>query len=539
MGLQRRPSATNPTMDSPNEGVQVFHPSSVPIDQVTRQRQERNKSYRSCFYVSVVILALFGGAVIVGTSYLATNLLKSFLFPTKQYALHHKHVQRFNASQVHPLIETSSTFDIQATVWQDVADLLARGEQLPTRDSPWQLVQSVVHVKSSSGITLDQTRTEAIIYHGKLAQGASIHSKIHTTVPLRIPVAPLYTDNLGPSSPRATFSIAIPDDKQTEQYGSFRNVSYMYPSSSPFLPRRVDHAEHGPEHDLNSALAEAGISTSLLELVPTPWYRLGLDGNAPQRTIDNSTDVSPFFSAHRKNLRYIDPQAATTSETNPQQLPEFRDGHGTILLPHFRIRSRVGMVRATDVFDNATFLDQQQAALYYLKLTCSGFSKDGGNCLRPYNRHAFETLLTFAQNSKPNSQDAVDQDSLFYAPTLTHVSTPLSPVFQLRIPQRMPQIDRPEPEPFRGNASVACEIPPAQLDASKQFFEFDWHIYFSAHTLQRVVVAETPFTSTQRPDPAPLLPGEEGDKQLIANMMPDLHQTSSVESKFANVLAWP
>lgn len=521
-------------MDSPKEGVQVFHPSSVPVDQAAKQRQERKQSYRSCFYVFIAILALFGGAVIVGASLLATSLFKGFLFPTRQYALHHKHVQHFNASQVHPLIGPAVTFDIQATVWQDVTDLLARGQELPKRDSPWQLVKSEVLVRSPIGVSVNNyTRTEAILYQGKIAQGATLQSKIHNKIPLRIPVAPLYTDNLGPSSLRATFSIAIPDD-QAELYGSFRNVSYLYSTTSPILPRRADYDKQKPEQDLNAALADAGVSTSLLELVASPWYRADDHGERAERTIDNSTQVSPFFSAHRRNLRYLDLQAAEQSQPDGQQLPEFQNGHGTILLPHFRTRSRIGMVRAKDVFDNTTFLKQQETAQTHHRLTCNSLSKNGGNCVRLYNRHSFETLLTFTQKPGANSNEHSAQESLYYAPALTQVSAPLSSIFQRRIPHHMPQIGKPEPGTLRGNASAACEIPMADLDASKQYFEFDWQIYFSAHTLQRVMAAEPTFTYFGRPDPAPLLPGAEGDKQLIANMMPDLHTVSAMESKFEN-----
>ncbi|SPO30577.1 uncharacterized protein UTRI_05194 [Ustilago trichophora] len=525
-------------MDLRKETDHVFHPSSIPVDRAAKQRQERRQSCRLCFYASVAFLALLGGFLTIGGGYLASKLLKDFLFPTKPYALKRQEVSRYNASQVHPLIDASSTFDIHATVWQDVTDLLARGEKLPHRDVSWTFVEYELVHRSVGGFAKNETRTEVVLWSGVIARGAKPESKIHNSIHLRVPVAPLYTSNLGRSSLRATFSIAVPDD-QARILGTFRNVSSVFTSETPampILPRRPDFAEKRPDHDLNTALADTGISTSLLELVPSPWFRTTDDGKPATSTIPSSRDpsISPFYGAHLQNIRFLDLSSNETNQTAPGHLPEFRNADGTILLPHFKTRSRLGMVRATDVFDNFTFQSQHLVATIQMRRACKN-SVDWP-CIREYRKHAFETMLTFAQTPRlasttPSSEDEEqsEENHFYHAPVLTQAMQG-SPIYQRRIPQRLPTLDqKDEPVTLKTNASAACEIPPARLDASRQYFEFDWHIYFSSHTLQRVAVAESGFTTLVRPPPAPLGPGEEGDKQLVANSIPTLTSSISIE----------
>lgn len=495
----------------------MFHPASVPVDRTARDSHKRRGIYRYCLYTAIAGLAIVGAAVLFGSAYLAHLLLNDLFFPTKQHALPTKHVERYNASQVHPLIGKSSPFDIQAIVWQDVTDLLASGQSLPERDAPWKLVQDTVWERSARGVVSNHTRTEAVLWSGVIAHDAHMRSKIHASIPLMVPVAPLYTSNLGSSSLRATFSIAIPE-RRTEEYGSFRNVSSVFTSDLPILPRRTDHTEHGSEQAFNTALADAGISTSLLELVPSPWYRTDAEGEAAGRTVNNGTRVNPFFSAHHTNLCFLDHARERTAASVDEALPEYRDADSRILLPHFRTRSRLGMVRTTDVFDKAAFDREHLAGRISMRSTCSNFW--GGNCNRTYRWHSFETLLEFTRKSKSAEVgDAGDELHYYYAPALTQVSTPGSPRYQRRIPQRKPTSDQQTAElpVLRSNASAECEISPARLDDSGRYFELDWQIYFSTHTLGRVSVAESGFTTIMRPPPAPLRPGEEDGKQLIAN----------------------
>ncbi len=414
-------------------------------------------------------------------------------------------------------------------MWQDVTDLLARGEQLPPReDSPWQTVEYPVEVRSGEG-SLNFTRTEAIVFSGIVAHGATLQSKIHESVHLKIPVAPLYTSNLGRSSLRATFSIALPDD-QAKTFGTYRNVSSIFSSKIPILPRRADFADREAGYDLDTALAKAGTSTSLLELVPSPWFRVDSFGEAANRTVDISTSVSPFFSGHVRNLRFLDSSFADFNKSADTQLPEFRDGQGRILLPHIRTRSRIGMARATDVFGNATFQEQHRIGRIVMDASCANFVR--GSCNRSYNFHSFETMLTFARQTTVGDQ-AAEELYHYYAPLLTQISAPGSPFYQRRIPQQMPLPGQlAEPVALRSNASAECEIPPARLDASGHYFEFDWQLYFSAHSLQRVSVAESDLAAISRPPPAPLGPTGEGEKQLVANSVTELPEALAFHSKY-------
>lgn len=517
-------------MDPSKEINQVFHPSSVPVDRAVKQREERKQSCRFCIYIVVALLAIFGGLIIVGGSYLIWSLSTDFLFPTKSLALHHKHVQPFNASQVHPLITKSTSFDINAVVWQDVTGFLDSGGELPHRDEPWQLLESVLY-KRIGGNQSNETRKQVIVWSGKIAPGASFESKVHTLVPLRIPVSPLYTNRLGRSSLRATFSVSLPEE-QARSLGKLSSTEYMLPFDLPFLQQRIDYEDKPSAHDLDTALIDGGISTSLLELVPSPYFRTDSDGQAANRTIGDGTAVSPFFDRHPSNLHFLDPTSSQFDRPADGRLPELRGKEGRILLPHFRTRTRIGMARITDVFDNTTFVQQQLAGRIQMRNTCSNWNN--ALCERQYRKAAFETLLNFTKPltsaEAASGDEAATQQRLFYGPVLTQSSTPGMPQFQRRIPHRMPTLDGLEqPATLQGNASAACEIPPARLDASGQFFELDWHVYFSSHTLQRAVLGESDQFALVRPPPAPLHPGEEGDKELIANSIPSASAASSAD----------
>ncbi|CDR88946.1 uncharacterized protein SPSC_05778 [Sporisorium scitamineum] len=462
-------------MNSPKE-QQVFHPSSVPVDRATRQREGRKRSCQSCCYVATALFALFGAAVVFGGGYLIAKFSREFLFPLRPLAIHDKHIQPYNASQVHPLINPSSTFDIYATVLQDVTDLLARGGKLPEQDEPWQTIDQVLYKRDINGTRSNFTRTDIVVWSGRVVQGATINSKIHTSIPLRIPVAPLYTNTLGKSSLRATFSISIPQE-QTETLGTFFNVSYMIPPELPILQASSDQVNQPAEG----------------------------------------------------------------------QLPEYRDGEGRFLVPHLRTRSRIGLVRSKDVFENHTAHIQQLQGSLALLRQCTNL----GNavCERPYWKYAFESLFTFTRRVidvddkdkgrvHPKASNAIvtDDDSQnkqqvhFYGPVLTQVSTPAAPQFLRRIPQRLPTIDDAhESTTLRSNASVACAIPTASLDPSREYFDLDWQIHFSSHTLQRVLVAESAYKSFIRPPPAPLGPDEEGEKEIAANSVPAQNSGSNVD----------
>ncbi|TKY89013.1 hypothetical protein EX895_002254 [Sporisorium graminicola] len=522
-------------MNSPKE-QEVFHPSSVPVNRAKKQREGRKRSCQCCFYVATVLFALLGAVVVLGGGYLIAKLTLGFLFPLRDLALPHKHTQPFNASQLHPLINSQSTFDIHATVLEDVTDLLARGEKLPD-DQLWQTYEQTLNTRDTKGVQSNFTRTDVVVWSGKVIEGATIDSKIHTSIPLRIPVQPLYTNKLGRSSLRAIFSVSIPDE-QAKTLGTFFNVSYILSDRAPILPKRSNYA-HWPT-DLNTALIDAGISTSLLELVPSPFYRTDSEGSPVERTIDNRSHISPFFDRHPRNLHFLQASSDQVNQAAEGRLPEYRNGDARILIPHFRTRSRVGLVKSKDAFVYDDAMLHQFEGKHRLMRTCNNL--DSAECERPYWKHAFESLFTF---TRADSEDHVDdkdtgrtqpdvsaaaasavdskkeQKAHFYGPVLTQVSTPAASQFLRRIPQRAPTIDGAhEPQIVRTNASAACAIPAASLDASRQYFEFDWQIYFSSHTLRRVLLAESSFPTIVWSPPLPLGPGEEGDREIAANSVP-------------------
>ncbi len=353
-------------MDAEQQEPLVFHESSIPVDGAAKKRSGGG-GLHCCAVTAVVLLTLLGGAVVLGIGYLARQIIKDTMYPTRHHALASHHAQRFNASQVHPLIDARSTFHMHATVWQDVTDLLAHGGSLPERDTPWELVETVLP-KRSGLLSLDNyTRTEAIVYEGQIGGDLTLADEVHTSIPLRVPIAPLYTPNLGPSSLRATFSLSVPEHEASE-LGTFRNVSYIFGSGQPMLPRRKDATLRPAESDLNTALADVGVSTPLLELVPSPWFRANANGDPMASTI-NMDRASAMFSAHPAQLRFLHP--VISADTQPEGMPELLGYRGNIMVPHVRTRSRIGIVRSVDVFENATYQAQHFSAQVGAAHACS------------------------------------------------------------------------------------------------------------------------------------------------------------------------
>ncbi|SPO47443.1 uncharacterized protein PSANT_05131 [Moesziomyces antarcticus] len=501
-------------MDAEQQEPLVFHESSIPVDGAAKKRSGGG-GLHCCAVTAVVLLALLGGAVVLGIGYLARQIINDTMYPTRTHALASHHAQRFNASQVHPLIDARSTFHMHATVWQDVTDLLARGGSLPERDTPWELVETVLP-KRSGLLALDNyTRTEAIVYEGQIGGDLTLADEVHTSISLRVPIAPLYTANLGPSSLRATFSLSVPEHEASE-LGAFRNVSYIFGSGLPMLPRRKDSTLRPAESDLNTALADVGVSAPLLELVPSPWFRANANGDPMASTI-NMDRASAMFSAHPAQLRFLNP--VISADTQPEGMPELLGYRGNIVVPHVRTRSRIGIVRSTDVFENATYQAQHFAAQVDAAHACS--TRVGGVCERAYRKHPFETMLTFEPEE--------DKEVHYYAPVLTQMHLLGSAHSKRRIPKHLPLPGEPLAQALRSNASAQCEIPPVSLDDKREYMHFDWSIYVSAHQVARASLAESASTTFYRAKPAPLRQGEEGDKEIVANTIADMGMATSMD----------
>ncbi len=101
-------------------------------------------------------------------------------------------------------------------------------------------------------------------------------------------------------------------------------------------------------------------------------------------------------------------------------------------------------------------------------------------------------MLTFAPEA--------GKEAHYYAPVLTQMHLLGTAHSKRRIPKHVPLPGEPLAQALRSNASAQCEIPPVSLDDKRDYMEFDWSIYLSAHHVARASLAESARRRSTVPD---------------------------------------
>ena len=246
---------------------------------------------------------------------------------------------------VTPLIKSSDRFSIRATVWLDVTQHLSQNFTLPK-----ELKLITYHTDKNT------TRTEAILYSDIVFDNVSASDKHDSfaNVPISIPIDPLYTQDLGPSTLRMTYA-AVPNAEMEKRLGLPVIFKTFIPFSSSILPRTINSTriESGCDrssdnitdpnlylHNVSSlqqALEFNGASMSLLDLriaqksmIPNCTYEENfLDGPKIPSFLDNAPNHKSFTNK-------------TVFDKSGRRL--ILGENCTILSPYVRTQSRVYMI---------------------------------------------------------------------------------------------------------------------------------------------------------------------------------------------------
>ena len=344
-------------MTETGEEQQVFHPDSIPRrDSANTQPR---KVMKWCFWIFGMVVAVIVCLSLLLTINMARLGLQFFLHPTNAFARTQSHSDPFDSSIVRPLIDSNSTFDLMTTVWLDVTDFLDNGGTLPDLNGA-QIPISEYQLEYEG---LSIARKEAILYSGRLFTDLSFLSKKHATVPLHIPISPLYGASLGPSSLRATFSV-VP---QRKDLGAPKFADTIYSHKAYALPRVPGYTNMSDEQvvDLEGALSRTAVSTSLISLLESPWSRPNLTEDGIKNPSLGNVNVNHlhnmFFDALPSNMHFLKQARGHNDQV------EYLDELGTILLPHIATRSRVAIVKEDNLFDLRVFLHRFASARNHVR----------------------------------------------------------------------------------------------------------------------------------------------------------------------------
>lgn len=267
---------------------------------------------------------------------------------------------------VTPLIKSSDPFNIRATVWLDVTQHLEQGFHLPKTADGNELEVISYHTDRNT------TRTEVILYSDIVFNHfrAKDESQQFANVPISIPIDPLYTQDLGPSTLRITYSAeAQPETEQ--RMGKLVLLRSLFPFSSYILPRTKDsiRIQSGCDgslsnhtnsssidwHDVTSlsrALEFNGASMSLLSL------RISQQSILPNCTYEENLSIDPNVSS------FLDNAPTKRSFTNKTILD--RSGRRlilgencTVLSPLLRTHSRLYMIPSDHTLDFTQYGTEQ------------------------------------------------------------------------------------------------------------------------------------------------------------------------------------
>ncbi|EPQ26054.1 uncharacterized protein PFL1_06263 [Pseudozyma flocculosa PF-1] len=540
--LDRLPTMEEKWKDGQVKEAVAAHPLSL-----TTPRRPRRRP--SCWRITFVILALLAFAAFVGFAHVSYVGLQGFLHPTRRLAFTTiSQPDAIGPQTERPLFGPDDRFDVLATVWLDVTDHLDAGRSLPRSPidgTPLRVVEYPVSGPFRHK-NRGRTRKEAVLFSQILFRQVSARdSKRHATVPLSVPIAPLYTASLGPASLRATFTVQDtlhPPPVNASAHGfRYAGGNTVYTPFPPMLPRIPEllNVDQLYVRSLNHALSRSGISVSLVNLLESRWARPATpspDNSSIVSAPDARDRTTMMFDAAPDNLHFLRDPALAAAKQNLDRpamrgrMPEFTDEERTVLLPHIATRSRVALVKDDHVYSQAMAVRVHLRTMQDFTNHCHSWSD--ARCERPYGLHSFEHSARLIDTRDP---DATHQH--FYAPFLAHNAMASAARHHRLLPSRAPASAFAEPDapplpppppPLTLKRSDddddQCRVPALDVDATGRFFQFDWDVYFSAHSLRKAVYVEEHAkairTLTAHRDKHVLEYGNEGDEQLVAYASP-------------------
>lgn len=476
----------------------------------------------------LVIPVLVSVAVVVFAARFGYEVLHGMNHAHSDIAFDHKKHPAGQAKPVlvEPLINSTTPFDIIATVWLDVTQHLEQGHLLPPG------IETVTYWLSNANI--QRRRTEAILYQDVIFHNSTMNSSAFKLLPLDVPFAPLYTQVLGPSSLRVTFSLH-PDEQTVAGLGELEGIATIFPKSDLTLPRSSALAKLASNDTsrwlLQDVIDYTAPSVSLLQLLPSKYY---LEGTLPGFNCTRSETslsenlprlVPGFFDNAYPNRHFV------------KRLTHDQDGNRYYLgdselcqiwIPHIRSRVDVVLLRDERHFLLTNSEVRQRRARKesapcwearpedeHLPPACRGIRKNG----------PLEQILQFHTKSE-NEQDP-ERVSVAYrwSPVLFDGgSASTGPAHSKQLPHL-----RPGSEAALAQTPVthdACHISVlSPEDTRPDVFHLDLTVHFSAHRLVRSLMASSDMLSSLEsisPNATTAWNVEEGrHKEMTSSFLPE------------------
>ncbi|PWN86484.1 hypothetical protein FA10DRAFT_56638 [Acaromyces ingoldii] len=438
----------------------VFDSASVP-----RQRpRARAVSAKCCCYSFALIIAAF---VLCAFALLAQTTYKI----ARNIASPHEDLTAKSTSidVIKPLINSTSRFDILATVWLDVTQHVAAGKQLPSETR-------VVTYTSPAG----PERSEAILFSGNIVANTTMLSRVHGKARIKVPIEPLYSQSLGPSTLRATFQLK-PHDQSA--LGTFESNRAIYPAGLPVGPRSPSSPLLFKEKSINEtsrpgtfteALEHSSVNANLLTLLPSKWRLEDAMDNLRERKMDDLVD--PYFDRSAANCAF-----ANRDDVNSHGRHLYVGKEQQLMIPHIITRTRLVLVKEEREFDAVHYMKRWKEAISQFSAACKDIAERAATCSRPYQFSLFENLIsTRIVEGEPSRH--------FYAPFLVQPWRTIAPRHHRTLPlSKSWEAGALPVEADEGK----CLIPMLDVDASGEHFVLDWDVPFSSHSHMRASMAET------------------------------------------------
>jgi hypothetical protein len=461
--------------------------------------------------------------------YLGWGVLLELNHPHSDITFNHKKhpVEEARPPLVEPLINASTPFDIVATVWLDVTQHLEQGHTLPPGS------ETVTYLLSNT--TVQETRTDAILYQNVLFRNVTMDSFVFTSLPLDVPIEPLYTQVLGPSSLRVTFTLQ-PDDQMMADLGDLEGRMTVYPNTSLTLPRSLSSASPVTNKTgslvLQDVLDHTAPSIPLLQLLPSSYY---LQGDLPGFNCTGGNSSMPLRSKMLQNVSPLAPSFMDNSYSSRhfvKNLTRDQDGNRyyigdskscRIWNPHIRSRVNVVLLRDERIFALPNWGFRQQTAIRDSAPCWEAKPEDErlpNACYDIRRNGPLEQLLQFKAKSNEGQEPKMENAAFRWSPVLYDGGASSTGPAQY---QQLPHL-RPGAEAALAHVAPgqgACDRLILSPEATRpETFHIDVTVHFSAHRMLRSFTLSS--IEAAMPNATTAWDVEEGrHKEMINEFLPE------------------
>jgi hypothetical protein len=329
-------------------------------------------------------------------------------------------------------------------------------------------------------------RVDAVLFSGVVFKNVTWKKAQFVEQSVKIPIEPLYTQQLGPSSLRITYQLVLPQEVQP---GTLRSLHTIFPDTSATLPRslfsrRVNASslaiatvEKGSQvlrvntSSLDEAMENLGVSDSLLTIRPTS-YRLS---ECKSPNLLESLDSPSFIDNNYVRQRFV--SHAILDERGRKVIV---DGNCTIWLSHLHTRSSVSFVPMEKEMMIGNYVNRQDILAQEVRdcFEMSGNSKRLLKCKQLRKNGPLEGMLVFESRRTGELEAAGANNAIYdlsyrYAPQIVNRPGATPPIELQTLPR-----NRPKAGAIGPLKADECTLPLLVPDKSGEFFDVNLNLRF-------------------------------------------------------------